>query len=163
MASSTGTEYVNAQVEELKETIDDYADKISQMTSGAVYGMVYMGLFPSPDGSGVVAVHIVGEKGTWSVVVDGARKYYGARYTLYLAAGCNSTGGYSRTVDTGIPEAVRPDDTVTARGTTSWYDYSPERHVVAELKPSGRLTLTVDDDADGQTSPSMYYYKNEQQ
>ena len=157
MKISKHTEYVNAQTEDLKELIDEYADKIRKMSSGAMLGMIWAGTFTG-DG-GAVVVYITGDGYTRYYDPSAAEWKYGYQYTLHAAAGFNGGGGWERSADTGILDAVKPESTVTATFTPSWYDYSPDVPCYAELSPEGRLTVSIGSGPSGQANPSARWYR----
>lgn len=162
MKAAKGTEYVNAQVEELKETIDGYADKISKMSSGAIQGMVYHTVVLDPYNCGLIAVSIQGDrKRVW----DSELEEYVMRNRYYLRAsgGLNRCGAWEKTINTGIIDAVTPFETVTFRAQPSWFDYSPDVHVYVSLSPAGRLHISVEDGPSGQFNSGTYYFHDQYQ
>ena len=153
-----GTEYVNAKLEELKETIDEYAKRIAGMTMGAIVGMVWMRVFEGSGGA--VVVYITGD-GFVRYYDSAARAYKRAfRYTLHAACAFNGGGGWSRTVDATIPDSVKPKSTVTVSIWPYWYDYSPDVPCSVSLNKSGKITVTIGNGPSGQANSSSSWYRS---
>lgn len=156
--SATGTEYVNAQVEELKEIIDEYAEKIADMSSGAMLGLIWYHVFQGPGGA--VVAYITG---------DGYKHYYdseagewkdGYMYTLHGSVGFNGDGGWSDSVDSGIIDVTKPEKTVEAPFTPSWYDYSPDVRCFLRIDKKGRVSVDIGQGPSGQANTSASWYRS---
>lgn len=145
MKSSTGTEYVNAQAEDLKDLIDEYAAKIAEMSSGAVYGMVWFGVIYSGAHSYMVA-YITGS------VYQGKN-----RFQLHLVGGFNHEGGLNKSIDTGILEEARPASDVSLTASAWWSDNVGSGECNAKLRPDGVLEISLDGDMHGQFDAAKYY------
>jgi len=143
--SSTGTEYVNAKLEDIKDIIDNDAKKIAGMSPGATIGMVYFGLFQT--GDGVISVYIVGDE-------SNGRN----RYNLIVRGGINGGSGINKSIDTGIPEAARPQENVTIKTRAAWRDSDQGVEITVSLSKKGRLNISVPSNTSGMANANKYYY-----
>lgn len=151
--SPHGTEYVNAQVSELKVVIDKYAEEIANSLPET--GLVYFHTFYDPSGKGMFCVWIVGNG------VDQEGKH---SFTLGVHGGVNNGSGFSRTVRLKVKPVVLPAQIVTIQRDLEWDNYYfPEGHgsITVTLSTSGHLSINVVN-PHGRMPRSEHNYTHEQ-
>lgn len=150
--SATGTEYVNAQMEELKLKIDELAGELH----GTTMGLVYAGLFIRPCAFVHVALitdmyrdqvrctlHVYGTQ--W----NGSQSYHDQTVEYY--------GSMLLTEDRAIPEGYRPAEALTDSYNIYWRSGSnPGGTVSIQVSTSGRLQVNIT--GSGRFNQTFRYY-----
>lgn len=157
--SATGTEYVNAQIEELRLIIDDLASKIKAPQtedSGLVYEKIFTGTYAYVGVTLIVELR-PGQSTKCTLRVgfaqwNGSETYQGQTVTYYGSINVDKKGE--------IPAAYRPTAKVSHSGQLrTWYESRPPSYngdYNIEAYPDGRLHVLLN--GNGYEVYSLTYY-----
>lgn len=152
MANATGTEYVNAQMMELKTKIDKLAGELH----GTTMGLVYMDLFTGS----YAYVHVALITEEYNGRIRCSLSIYGSQWNgseSYKDYTVEYYGSMSVTKNRAIPEGYRPETALTDSFNINWRSgHNPGGTVDMEVLPNGRLHVGIE--GSGRFSKTFEYY-----
>lgn len=148
--SATGTEYVNAQAEELKDEIDSYAEKISELQpQGWEYGREWLAFYKTVEFGGPGFLTIVISALDTRMYISGRGTLEGTIYYLRVYGSTYECDGVDLTLSTGLPARSRPEETIET--TDELFRVSTQKYykVRVALSPNGTIRVTIPEGTHG--------------